>query len=324
MIKKNSSTSKYVLIVTTATDRSSYDVSNWIRYYGYSTVYVQNDIAYPQLLISNQHHFVKFCNNSQKINIANCIGIWYRRGDFIFNHLNEQNRLFDRFIAFEDSIISRFIDSYIFEKGSINRYNDNHINKLDVLRQAANLEINIPKTYVCNTKTDLIKVFGNTKIITKSISEIERTNFDASFSYGKGTIMIDDYDMIPERFTPSLFQEYINKKIEIRSFYLKGNFYTMAIFSQANEMTKIDFRNYDSKRPNRCVPFKVPIEVETKLTMLMNSLEINCGSIDMIYTPQNEYVFLEVYPIGQFLWLSRNCNYFIERNLAQTLIRHES
>ena len=56
-------------------------------------------------------------------------------------------------------------------------------------------------------------------------------------------------------FAPSLFQSKIEKKYEIRSFYLKGKFYSMAIFSQNDTQTEIDFRRYNDFVPNRTIPY---------------------------------------------------------------------
>jgi hypothetical protein len=41
--------------------------------------------------------------------------------------------------------------------------------------------------------------------------------------------------------------------------------------------------------------------------------------VDLIYTPDGEYVFLEVNPMGQFHWLSENCNYYLEEFIANQL-----
>jgi D-alanine-D-alanine ligase-like ATP-grasp enzyme len=57
----------------------------------------------------------------------------------------------------------------------------------------------------------------------------------------------------------------------------------------------------------------LPKIFEKKLHKLMQLLKINCGSIDILVTPNDEFYFLEVNPIGQFQWLSKNCNYFIEQ-----------
>jgi len=44
------------------------------------------------------------------------------------------------------------------------------------------------------------------------------------------------------------------------------------------------------------------------------------GSIDMILTPEDEYVFLEVNPVGQFQWVAEHCNYPINQKIAEYLI----
>lgn len=120
-------------------------------------------------------------------------------------------------------------------------------------------------------------------------------------------------------FAVSLVQNYIEKKYELRVFYFEKLFYTMAIFSQNDSKTSVDFRNYNKEKPNRTVPYKLPYEVEQKLINLMDKLDLNCGSIDMIVEKNNEYVFLEVNPIGQFGMISSPCNYNLERIIAKYL-----
>jgi D-alanine-D-alanine ligase-like ATP-grasp enzyme len=51
----------------------------------------------------------------------------------------------------------------------------------------------------------------------------------------------------------------------------------------------------------------------------MRELGVNTGSIDMIYTKDNEYVFLEVNPTGQFGMTSVPCNYPIDLEVAKFL-----
>lgn len=90
----------------------------------------------------------------------------------------------------------------------------------------------------------------------------------------------------------------------------------MAIFSQNDSQTKIDFRNYNHSTPNRNVPYKLPEELEHKLTNLSKKIGINCGSIDMIVTKNDDYIFLEINPIGQFGMVSNPCNYYLHEKIA--------
>ena len=97
----------------------------------------------------------------------------------------------------------------------------------------------------------------------------------------------------------------------------------MVIFSQNTEGTKTDFRNYNLSKPNRKMRYALPKEIENKIGKLMDSLNLNCGSIDIIYTTKKEYVFLEVNPVGQFGMVSTPCNYALEKQIAKTLIYHD-
>ena len=90
-------------------------------------------------------------------------------------------------------------------------------------------------------------------------------------------------------FPPSFCQAYIEKKIELRIFFLGNQFFSAAIFSQSNPKTKIDFRNYDDENPNRIIPFNLPKDVSKKLLKMINSLKLTSGSIDMIYTKKNQF-----------------------------------
>jgi len=93
----------------------------------------------------------------------------------------------------------------------------------------------------------------------------------------------------------------------------------MAIFSQKNNQTSIDFRKYDSQIPNRTIPYKLPVWVEKQLTSLFHKLGLNTGSVDLILTPNEEYVFLEINPVGQFGMVSYPCNYYLEKEVAKLL-----
>lgn len=49
----------------------------------------------------------------------------------------------------------------------------------------------------------------------------------------------------------------------------------------------------------------------------MAKLKMNSGVIDMIVTSLNEYIFLEVNPVGHFGLISYHCNYGIEKKIAK-------
>lgn len=83
----------------------------------------------------------------------------------------------------------------------------------------------------------------------------------------------------------------VKKSFEIRSFYLHGEFYSMAIFSQRNKQTSVDFRKYCTELPNKNEPFKLPDDIEEKLDKLYKKLDLNTGSADFIVDKEGNYVF---------------------------------
>ena len=120
-----------------------------------------------------------------------------------------------------------------------------------------------------------------------------------------------------DKFFPTAFQKLIEKEYEVRAFYIDKKIYSMAIFSQQNNSTKLDFRR-NSLIPNRTVPYRLPNEICKKIRLLMDELSLNTGSIDLIKTKE-DFVFLEVNPVGQFGMVSQPCNYYLEKKVANFL-----
>ena len=51
----------------------------------------------------------------------------------------------------------------------------------------------------------------------------------------------------------------------------------------------------------------------------MKRCNLSFGAIDMILTPKDRYIFLEVNPNGQFGWIENLANLPISRTIAKTL-----
>jgi len=201
------------------------------------------------------------------------------------------------------------------------------VSKPTLLKEADKLGIKIPASIVTNSKKELLDFYHqhNEIIITKPLYEITHFVEEGHVFFFKTAIVTQEYlDKTPLTFFPSLFQECVEKEYELRIFYIDEEFYPMAIFSQLDEQTKVDFRNYNFERPNRTVPYILPKNQEEKLRQLMLNLNINTGSIDLIKGTDGEYYFLEVNPGGQFGMTSIPCNYFLEEKMAQILIKNDT
>ena len=256
----------------------------------------------------------------RKLSFDEFSSFWYRRGDWqiAFPGVKRHKKNVSRILKDEWSIVREALH-YIMDRkkslGSLEK--DKYQNKIKSLLVAAKLGINVPETMITTNKNKLIKKVKSKDIITKAIYNMFQI-VSANLVRRIGTKSVNGQHLafLEQCFFPTLVQTEIPKAYELRIFFIKEKFYSMAIFSQMDEMTKVDFRNYNREKPNRCLPFKLPEEIKCKLVQFNKIMNLDTGSIDMIVTPDNKFYFIEVNPIGQFGWVSKNCNYRLEEKIA--------
>lgn len=303
-----------IKIITESKDRVSNEVIEYLIAKGVSFKRINSDI------------FSSFSETISKADYVNGEIIWHRRAFIRLNPSEIQKYPFIYNVLDEEDVVNKFIEKKNCFKNTIyygGYVKESQHNKLYDLYLANKFGLKVPSTLITNVKSELkgFKQIHN-KIITKPIKDLIRFRSENYIYSSPGTFLIEEehFDLLEEHFAISIFQEYIEKEIEIRVFYFDGFFFSMAIFSQNDEKTKIDFRNYNFEKQNRFTPFKLDKVIKKKIKKLLKYKKINTCSIDLILTPENEFVFLEINPQGQFGWLSKNCNYFIEKFIAQKLI----
>jgi ATP-GRASP peptide maturase of grasp-with-spasm system len=216
-----------------------------------------------------------------------------------------------------DFLAKTFSDCDIKEVPSLNKA---YTNKIENLYLAKSYGLSIPSTLISTSSSEINQFqMKHKRIITKPIYEVPTFIIDDNVFHFKYDLLKNDIS--ESTIFPSLIQEYIEKEYEIRSFYLAGVFYSMAIFSQNDQKTKIDFRNYNDKIPNRKVPYILPKIIERKLRKVFKKLELNTGSVDIIKGLDGQYYFLEINPVGQFGMVSFPCNYFLEEKIVNYAIQ---
>lgn len=318
---------KYVLISSISDDKSTSDVIEWLNFYNVPFIRIneQDEIILSEYYFNNDNlHFELIIKNRKKIIKSNeIIAYWYRRGDIsgqvtIKKSINNFDKKIIDLLNYENSFLFNsihFLLSKIVKK-SINSKSDNYTNKIINLLLAKEIGLNIPETLITTQKKKTSKIISDKIIKSIGFNEI---NFDNKILMQQKT-EIYDQNFVNDSFFPTLFQNKINKVFEIRSFFLNDEFYSTAIFSQKDKKTEIDFRNYNYDTPNRTPPYNLPKNIKNKLIKLMNKLEMKSGSIDLIYTDEDKFIFLEINPIGQFMQVSIPGNYYLEKKIAEYLI----
>jgi ATP-GRASP peptide maturase of grasp-with-spasm system len=199
-----------------------------------------------------------------------------------------------------------------------------NVNKVDMLLRAQEQGLTIPATSILNRREELARLAGEGELISKSSYEaFFLREPGGSYSMFTARVPPEEIAALGDEVFPSLIQREVDKEYELRVFYLDGECYTMAIFSQESPWTALDFRQRDPSRPTRSVPYRLPPEVAEGLRRFMTAIGLNCGSIDMIRGKDRGYYFLEVNPTGQFGMTSFPCNYSLFERVAEYLIHHD-
>ncbi|MEO9210976.1 MAG: grasp-with-spasm system ATP-grasp peptide maturase [Ginsengibacter sp.] len=317
-----------ILILSMDMEQSTDKVIDWLEYFNLPFVRINvTDIAQydEEIMWSADSDTIKIGSNLIELKQIK-IG-WIRKFGY-FSSL-EMSKSLEKVNSYT---LKRYLQNEISSLREIILKNDEikwlchpnaiSVSKLKMLNEAKKLEIDIPKTYIVNNKKDLVKLFNdlNCKIIFKSIKDTTQIKLEETSYFSLTSVLTKEkISSLPEIFLPSLIQQEIEKDFEIRCFYLDGEFYNTAIFSQLDKQTKIDFRNYNFKRPNRMVPYILPEEIKRKLHQLMLNLNLNTGSLDIIKSINGKYYFLEVNPTGQFGMISKPCNFNLEQKVAISL-----
>lgn len=305
---------KKLKIATESHDKSTNNVLEWLHFYGQSVTRHNVDTdCLPFSISLNDNHFTTSLTDYV---------IWNRRGYLPLIPYDVRNSYWGEYLKKEQLPVLSFIESMHAKnyKGSyIEEYYNNKIKNLQLALESG---IEIPRTLITNNRTAVLEFIDQEKqYITKCIYHEANINHqDVNYS-GIGTVILDTTHL-PQFFAPSLVQECISKDVELRIFYFDDLFYAMAIFSQQDEKTKVDFRNYNHQKPNRTDPFLLPDDLVQKLKKFTKITKSNTGSIDIILTTEGRFVFLEVNPMGQYDWLSESCNYYIDKDIAQQLANH--
>ncbi|SFE50314.1 ATP-GRASP peptide maturase, grasp-with-spasm system [Chitinophaga sp. CF118] len=326
-----------VLIISKDLEPSTDKVIDWLRYLGKPFRRINGtdllDPAHaPTLQVVSSQADMHF-NGKVRAALSEITAVWYRRDGTkppdtraiaslqtasyypdIVHHLGQENTIAKKALFVLLATSTRILGN--FGKSSVN--------KIEVLITAQQLGLDVPATLITRSKKELqefLDIHG--PLITKALWESPGITIqeDKTTNYTSYTeeITPDILTALPEEFFYSLFQEKLDKELDLRVFYLDGKCYAMAIFSQMNQQTKIDFRKYAN---NRNVPYLLPENIQHLIVQLMQAMQLNTGSLDFVKTRSGRYVFLEVNPVGQYDMTSVPCNYQLDKKIAQYLSHH--
>ncbi len=319
-----------VLLLTSDGDYSCDKIIEWLEFYKHPYLRINTldllkqslHICFKENRLCIELDGIEITSEKFKAVIFRKFGMW----DGCYEHKRISSLVCSNNVKYINLELQRIVDLFITQlKGSYWITNPYVVcpNKVRILQIANECGLHIPDTNIINRK-DYLK--NEKDIIVKSVFDSTIVNHSERVKCMMYTTSLSNLDLnyLPNKFMPSLIQKKIEKDFEIRVFFLENKCYSMAIFSQMDQQTKIDYRCYNREHPNRFLPYRLPATIEKQICKFMKKINLNCGSIDLILSKNGIYYFLEINPVGQYGMVSESCNYHLDNVIAKTLIQHDN
>ena len=178
-------------------------------------------------------------------------------------------------------------------------------NKYYQMELAKKIGFEVPDTLISNNKEDLLSFSKKYKkvvfkLMTQEFYADDKGNYQGLFVNIINENHLNKFNEIEEN--PIVLQKYIEKSFEVRYTIVGDKHFVCKIDSQNSNKTKVDWRRYDI--PNtphyQIMP---PDIIREKVTLLLKTMELNYGALDFVVTEKNEWIFLEINCLGQWLWI---------------------
>lgn len=315
---------KKVLILTHLEDPHASSVRNYLDQKGVKnfTVVTENLLKDYKINFSSEDLIYTIENENQVIELSPSWNIWNRR--VMIPDRNKgmpkdlQNLVIDECEKTWDGLL-------MAHKGKVINRPQNHFyanSKLDQIKFALENNMYVPDTIVTNNPSNLRDFYDKHKgnicfklqkgavIKTPKGNKIIYTN-KVNKEQIKNASLVSGH--------PSLFQKYINKEFEIRIIATDKTTTGIAIHSQNSEISKVDYRRYDMENV-KYNNIELPKNVKKFCSNMLLHYGLHFGAFDFIYSKNKEYVFLELNPNGQWLWLEEQSGYNLTKEIANNLI----
>lgn len=198
--------------------------------------------------------------------------------------------------------------------------------KSSQLALAGRLGFELPDTLITNDPDEFLDFYDRHegRLITKALNlpwpAREDGEITARLTEAVSTRDAAYADAI--RFAPVIAQEYVPKRVELRVTVVGRAVFAAEIHSQESNHARLDWRRYDLST-TRHQAHRLPGEVARRCVELVERLGLCYGAIDLILTPDGRYVFLEVNPSGQWLWIEKATGLPIGEALCDLLLYGE-
>ena len=171
------------------------------------------------------------------------------------------------------------------------------------LAMAVRLGFTLPQTIVTNDQLVVQDFAQKVQLVAKAVSSGYITGSDGNQAIFTSALHQSDLDDLGGlALAPVIFQEQVEKSSDVRVTVVGNEVFAAEILSQDRASSKVDWRATDD--PNlEHREHELPPSLARRCRQLVSQLGLSFGAIDLALTPSGAYVFFEINPNGEWLWL---------------------
>ena len=314
-------TANTVLLVTASYDDAASEVSESLKRLGVPAFRLDTDLFPTQSNATfDPHSGLTIESDAGRVHSNQIRSVWYRRNvaPALPTHLDEYEREFctrEARAFLEGALTSIPTERWLSYPSSIWRAE----RKLYQLSVAKQLGLNVPQTAVTNDENAIRLFASGRRVVGKAVSSgyIDSPDgYRAMFTTALDPTDLDELSGLS--LSPVIFQEHVPKAADIRVTIIGGDVFAAEIMSQAHPSSATDWRaTEDPEIEHRT--HDLPGKQKQQCLALVTRLGLEFGAIDLALTVDGQYVFFEINPNGEWLWLQYQLGFPIAEKIARWL-----
>lgn len=196
---------------------------------------------------------------------------------------------------------------------------DRAANKTYQLSLASELGFRTPTTRITTSPEALVDLYSRFPqgIVVKPLVPLFNAERNAVQMFTRLVNRRELRGYISSLHAPMIVQERIPKRFDIRVTVVGDKVFTASIDSQSRNRTAVDFRHDIPQLRHEA--HRLPASEAQRCVRLVRRLGLCFGAIDLILTPTGRYVFLEINPNGQWLWIEEQTGLPLAEAVASLL-----
>ena len=317
-------TNDTILLVTASYDQSAQPVLDHLKTMGAHAFRLNTDEFPTRVKAQYDPRSGLFLRSSDSsVHSDQISSVWYRRNvaPQLPAHLDRYHQEFctRESRAFLDGALASIrTDRWLSPPSAISRAE----RKMYQLSVANNIGFTIPDTATTNDDAFARQFTAARQTIAKAVSSGYIDSDKGYRAMFTAALSADDLqDLNGLELAPVTFQEHIAKRSDIRVTVVGNHVFAAEIMSQTHPSSATDWRATD----NPDLPHRIhhlPTKLENLCIHLVKHLGLVFGAIDLALTEDDQYIFFEINPNGEWLWIELQLGFPISQRIAQWLFNN--